>query len=108
TYTSAWAGLSLHTPGFTTAPYTWLEFAIRTSQSSLPDIRVALYDSGGRLIKQVDPRPYANEVGGGWHKVSIPLSVLGAANTTVTRVQLQEDSGRAQKTFYLDNIRFAP
>jgi hypothetical protein len=38
--------------------------------------------------------------------VAIPLTDLGATKTTITRIQLQENTGRNQPTRYLDNIGF--
>jgi len=106
TYTSGWAGLSLHTPGFSTAPYNRLEFVLRPAKSSLPNIQVSLYNTSGQIIRRVDPRPYAAYAGNGWYRISIPLSDLGGVNTTITRVQLQENTGSSQRTFYVDSLRF--
>lgn len=107
TFNKAWAGLSLHHSGFDTSPYTSLRFAIRPGGQSLSAISVSLSNSSGQPIKAVDPQGYATAAGNGWYTVSIPLTVLQAANTTITRVQLQEDTGQAQPTFYLDDLGFA-
>jgi hypothetical protein len=107
TFNAAWAGLLLHTSSdFDTSPYSALSFAIRPGGQLLSEIAVSLYDASGALINQVDPQPYAASAGDGWHRVTIPLADLGAANTIITRVQLQEDSGRAQPTFHLDDLGF--
>ena len=50
TYTGAWAGLALQSSGFNTSGYNRLRFAIRPG-GSLPDITVALHDSGGTRLR---------------------------------------------------------
>ncbi len=106
TYDAAWAGMSLYSPGFNTAPYTALEFSLRSSGAALPRLYVSLYNSSGQIIQQVDPSPYAAPAVDGWRRVSIPLSALGGAGTTVTRLQMQDNSGSPQPAFYLDAVRF--
>lgn len=106
TYNRAWAGLSLHHPGFDTTPYAALKFAIRPGGQPLTAISVALYDASDRPIQEVDPQGYASPAADGWYLVSIPLSVLQGERRTITRVQLQEDTGQSQPTFYLDELRF--
>jgi hypothetical protein len=106
-FAAPWAGLSLHNEGFNTSPYTHLRFYINAGGGPhLPVISVSLYDTSSRLIKQVNPQKYTAGGGNGWFLVSIPLEDLGGADTTITRVQLQEFAGRDQPTFYLDNLGF--
>ncbi len=106
TYTGAWGGLSLKHAGLNTAPYSYLEFYIYPSTLNLSNIRVSLYNSAGAVMTQVNPAAYATNATGGWRKVLIPLSALGGVNTTITRVQLQENTGATQPVYYLDNLRF--
>jgi len=108
TYTSGWAGLSLHTAALDTAPYSQLKFALHPNGESLPNIQVSLYDTADQAIKQVTLSAYASAAANGWYSISIPLADLGADKTTITRVQLQEASGKAQPTFHLDDLRFTP
>jgi len=106
TYESAWAGLSLHTSGFDTSGYSNLEFFLFPNGKPLPDIDVSLYDSSDDLIKQLTMQPYASSVDNGWYEVSIPLADLAGTNRTIERVQLQDRSGSAKPTFYLDDLTF--
>jgi hypothetical protein len=107
TYTSAWAGLSLYNASFNTGPYSYLEFAIHPNGRPLPNVGVSLYNTSGQIIRVVGLANYTIPAANGWSIVSIPLADLGAANTTITRLQMQEGSGSAQPTFFLDEIRFA-
>jgi hypothetical protein len=108
TYNRAWAGLSLRSAaGVATSEYSHLRFYINPAGSSVPDVNASLYSSGG-LIKQVDIRSYDSSNGNGWFTVSIPLADLGASNTRVYRVQLQDGSGRSQATFNIDSLSFVP
>ena len=106
TYSRAWAGLSLHTAGFATSGYGQLHFALRPNGTALPAVQVSLYDATGKLIRPVSLAAYAKADPSGWYVVDIPLTDLGAANMTITRVQLQEGSGTAQPTYYVDDMRF--
>jgi hypothetical protein len=58
------------------------------------------------MIKKVNPQNYATSVGNGWYLVSIPLSALEAANTTVNRLTIQDNTGSAQPTFHVDEVKF--
>jgi hypothetical protein len=69
-------------------------------------MRVALYDSGGSRLRNVDPAAYASAAGDGWYTVAIPLSALDGVDRTVTRVSFQEWTGSAQPSFHLDEVRF--
>jgi peptidoglycan/xylan/chitin deacetylase (PgdA/CDA1 family) len=42
----------------------------------------------------------------GWYRVDIPLTALEGANTTITQLHLQDTTGAAQPTFYVDNLGF--
>ena len=50
---------------------------------------------------------YMTNLSWGWYKVSIPLSALGGADTTITRVVIQENAGSAQPKFFIDNLVLA-
>ncbi len=104
TYTNGWAGLSFQRTNFDTTPYSHLRFAIRPS-GSLPRITATFHTPNNAEIRKIDIRPYASPLGAGWLLVNIPLTDLGAANTTVSRVSLQEGTGTGQPTFFIDDIR---
>jgi hypothetical protein len=103
-FTRAWAGLSLHTPSFSTSPYTHVEFLMHQGGSTPSGMAASLYNASGQLIQAVNITPHASPAGNGWHRVSIPLSALGGVNTTITRFQLQDTTGGSQSTFYVDDI----
>jgi hypothetical protein len=105
-YNAGWAGLSLQHADFNTSGYTHLRFAINMAGQPLSGLSVGLYDMSSVVIKQINPQSYASAASGGWHIVSIPLVDLGGANTTITRVQMQESTGGARPTFYIDDMGF--
>jgi hypothetical protein len=106
TYTGAWAGLSFHDDGFDTSGLSTLRFAIHTGGNPFPNVRLKVYDAGGGQIGNVDPRNYDRDAGDGWRLVSVPLADLGAADTTITRVTLQENSGSPPPAFNIDDYGF--
>jgi hypothetical protein len=107
THNAGWASLSLHLSGFNTSSYTHLRFGINMAGQALSGLLVSLYNTSGGLITQVNPQPYASNIGGGWFMVNIPLPALGGANTTVTRVEIQNATSSARPTFYVDDMGFA-
>ncbi|MBI4202207.1 MAG: hypothetical protein HY532_03720 [Chloroflexi bacterium] len=106
TYNAAWAGFLVHTSSFSTSPYSALEFAIRPNSKGLSAINVSLYNTSNKPIRVVNLKDYATPAANGWYLVSIPLSALGASNTTITGVQLQDNTGAAQPTYHLDQLQF--
>ena len=105
TYNSGWVGLSLHNAGFNTSTYTHLQFYIFPAGMSVPNVKAILYNSSGP-IKNVSIQTYSTSLGTGWYRITIPLADLGGANTTITRITLQEYSGSSQPTFYIDSLGF--
>ncbi len=106
TFNSGWAGLALQTSSFNTSAYSKLQFFVRPGAVPLSSIAVSLYNSSGTMLTQRTTQPYATSVGNGWYRVTIPLADLQGVNTTITRVQLQENGGSARPTFHLDNLGF--
>jgi peptidoglycan/xylan/chitin deacetylase (PgdA/CDA1 family) len=106
TYNAAWAGLSFYNPGLNTSPYTHLQFAMYLGGRPPSSVSVGLSNTSGAMIKPVNPASYVSSSSGGWTQISIPLWALGATNTTITRVTLQENTGGAQATLYIDNLVF--
>jgi hypothetical protein len=105
TFNAAWAGLSLQKAGVSTSPYVRLSFAIRPNGTTLPRMFAFFHSATGATLTKVDIRPFATPVGNGWLRVSIPLANLGAVATTISRVDLQEGTGAAQPTFFVDDLR---
>ncbi len=106
THTGAWGGLSLHHAGLDTTPYSHLEFYINPQSLNLSNIRVALYNSAGVAMTEINPTSYATDRGGGWRNVLIPLAALNGVNKIITRVQLQEATGASQPIYYVDELGF--
>ncbi|MBM3926001.1 MAG: hypothetical protein FJ320_08455 [SAR202 cluster bacterium] len=106
TYNSAWAGLSLRSGGLDTSSSSHLHFAIAIGGQPLSRVVVTLYGLGDDVLGSVDPTDYATGGANDWFSVSIPLGDLGADNATVTRVNIQDNTGGAQPTFYVDELGF--
>jgi len=106
----AWGALSLWHPAFSAGQYHWLEFYVRGSSSSQPDL-VAFFDAedGTRL----SPVPVNDcrhiEAGtidsGTWKRVRIPLSDLNVPGLDLTRLSIQNRSGEHAALFWIDDIR---
>jgi hypothetical protein len=106
TYNNAWAGLSFHSSGLNTSSLSHLHFAIAMGGRPLSNISVTLYGSADNPLTTLDPTDYATGGAHDWFTVSIPLSDLGAANSTVSRVAIQDNTGTTQPTFYVDELGF--
>lgn len=106
TFNSAWAGFSLHHPGFDTSNYSTLDFMIHPTDTSILNAEVSLYNSSDKFIKGVNLQSYAGYMVDGWYQVSIPLADLNGTNRTITRVQIQSNTNTRQSLFHIDNIQF--
>src|SRR5581483_9755978 len=97
---SGWDGLYLGHPGITTAGFTKLSFFIHGGSTGGEKVQVYAYRNGetgsthGAAFNL--PAPAANA----WAQVQIPLSSLGAANTTITGLVWQATVGTPQPTLY--------
>jgi hypothetical protein len=104
---SGWDGLYLNHPGVATAGFTKLSFFIHGGSAGGQKLQVYAYRNGetgsthGPAFNV--PAPAANA----WAQVQIPLSSLGAANTTITGLVWQAALGTAQPTLYIDDIALA-
>jgi hypothetical protein len=105
TYQGGYSGLSLQRANTSTSPYTHLSFAIRPGTATIPRILASFNSPTGAELTKVDIRPFASVLGNGWSQVSIPLTAMGAAATTVSRLNIQEGTGAAQPLFHLDDLR---
>lgn len=103
---SAWAGLYLHkNGGINTTGYAHLKFSMQSSGSG-DIISVMAYGSNdGPLGGQVMLQNYGgNPVVGGYKTYDIPLADLGAKNVVMNGFHIQEQTGGARSTLYLDDI----
>ncbi|MFL5385618.1 MAG: glycoside hydrolase family 18 protein [Longimicrobiaceae bacterium] len=111
TFTAAWGGLYLHY-GAGVNPYgrSKLELWIHGGTSGGQQMTVTLGGPGGWLT-EVNLNTYnacGTVTANTWCKVTIPFSALGVGTGLVTELQVQDSSGGARATFYLDDIRFIP
>ncbi|MCS6800890.1 MAG: Ig-like domain-containing protein, partial [Dehalococcoidia bacterium] len=105
---AGYAGLSLHRSSpVDVSRATHLRFAVRAGARD-QHFRVGLLDGAGNQLPRM---PNLVDFGGdpipdGWRLYQIPLTAFGAPVQQVTRVFLQEISGRAQTAVYVDEIAF--
>jgi len=107
---SPWGALSFWHPPFASQPYYWLEFSVRGSSGSQPLLWAYFYDRNGSLLQRVpvNDKRYL-EAGtietGKWKFISIPLRDLAASRKALSRVSLQDRSGRGTAEFWIDDLR---
>ncbi|MBC8077838.1 MAG: hypothetical protein H7Y32_17310, partial [Chloroflexales bacterium] len=93
--------------GFSTAGYTQLRFWINGGSSGGQRLQVYATRVGDTpdhfLIKQLIDLPGANT----WREVQLPLADVEADNRTIKCLVLQDATGSAQPTFFLDDIRLS-
>ena len=105
-----WGAVSFGHPPFPSYSYYFLEFAIRCSEESEPQLWAYFSDREGRpLVRaQVNDNRYIEAGGiqaGRWTYVCIPLADLGAARRFLSRFSLQDRSGSGTSTFWVDDLR---
>jgi len=96
----AWAAFYAHSNPIDTSAYTSLRFWINGGAT------------GGQLLQVVGSRNGSGQAGyalsaltSGWQQITIPLASLGVANATdFDGFTIQDRSGTAQATFYVDDI----
>ena len=94
---------------FDTRGYAYLTFSLKPTQ---PDQVMQIYflQVGDKPVgKMIDPFKYgpAPEVGK-WTTYRIPLDDFGVTGLHVYKFGMQDETGKAQNTFYLDDIGFLP
>ena len=97
----AWQGLFLHHSPFDTTPYNSLTFWVHGGQSGGQRLQVQALLSG-RPQQAVWLPPLAANT---WQQITIPLESLGVAGAyDMDGFWIQDRSGTAQPTFYVDDI----
>lgn len=92
TANQGWAGLYLHSTGFDTTPFAYLQFAVLSTKSN-QNISVALYDSDSHPIKDFLPLSNYKALSvGTWTLYQIPLSDLGATSRQISGIVFQNSS----------------
>jgi alpha-N-arabinofuranosidase len=112
TYTGAWQGFYLNSPtSFSPQYFSSLTFSINGGTTANRTISVALIVNGSPTAGQ----NLNNFISGGhvaagkWEPVTIPLSAFQLKPTDqISGFWLQESSGAAQPSFYLDALTWAP
>ncbi len=108
TINSAGGSLDIHnnSGSVDSTPYSVLNFAIKASGGSIPNVGVALMNtSDSPLASWLNIAPYASGAdSNGYRTYSIPLSRLGASNASIYGFALQDQSGSAQPTMYVDAV----
>jgi hypothetical protein len=94
---------------FDTKPYAYFTFSIKPT---LPDQALQIY------FMQVGDKPVGNVVNpfkygpapevGKWTAYRIPLEDLGVDHIHVYKFAIQDQTGRGENTFYLDDVGFLP
>ena len=108
TFTTAWDGLSVHSDSpVDTTPYDLLSFWINGGAAGGQKLWAFVEYPGGGSSSPVDVGPYIK--GGAirvntWSLVRVPLSVLGAGATQISRVDLFNNTSGTQPTMYLDDL----
>ncbi len=102
TITAAWGAFSLWHGNFDSSPYSDITFWIHGGTSGGQQLRI-YGELNGAGQPSVDlPLPVAET----WQQVTVSLASLGIANKPdFSRFSIQDRSGSAKPTFYLDDIR---
>jgi len=106
TYTSGWGGLSLRAPFVLANPsatYGNLTFWVHGG-GAVRNLRVYTHpDDSITTSAMVNFVTTANT----WTQITVPLSALGNP-AFISRITIQDRSGSAQSTFYIDQIQLQP
>lgn len=103
-----WGAFSLHHPGLDTTPYQWLEFYVHTGKNT--QLLVSFSDASDRELPRriALPDPKYTEDGkpsaGRWQRVRIPIAEMAARNTTITRLNIKNNSDQHPPVFFIDEI----
>ena len=106
-----WGALSLHHRGIDTSPYRWLEFYLNVGDNTQRQLAVYFNDeSDTEMSPKIElVNPLLIEGGkllpNQWQRIRIPLTDMGASQTTIVRVNIKDNTGSGQKDFYVDGIR---
>ncbi len=102
-----WAALSFATDAFDTGGYNSLQFLVYPTGGPIPSLTTTVYGQDGNPIGEVAATDYMTPVGSGWLLVSIPLADLGAKDTTITRISIQDRTGKTQMPFNVAGVQFS-
>ena len=102
----AWQPYALNF-SFNSAPYTNLVFSLKPTRSGqlwqLYFMKVGDVPTGKVLnISNYGPAPVA----GKWATYTIPLADVGVLGTSIYKFAIQDETGSASNTWYVDNVYF--
>jgi len=105
-----WGAVSISHPAFASYSYHFLEFYVRDSGGTEPQLWVYFYDRDGNpLLRTPVNDPSYIEGGtieaGSWKHVLIPLAEMGAGRKRLSRFSLQDRSGQGTSSFWVDDLR---
>lgn len=105
-----WGALSLWHPAFGSAQYHWLEFYVRGSSSSQPNLSIFFDAKDSTKLVHVPVNDCRHIAGGTidagvWKRVLIPLSYLNAPALSLVRLNIQDKSGQGSTLFWIDDLR---
>ena len=107
TITNGWVGIQIWHPDMDSTPYTNISFWADGGSSGGQKLQViGLLDAGGSQNQwQSATYQLANLPTNSWRQFNVPLSALGvASHANFTGFVIQDYSGSAEPTFYLDDI----
>ncbi|HZT95548.1 MAG TPA: glycoside hydrolase family 44 protein, partial [Chloroflexota bacterium] len=108
TFDNPWDGLSMHSDNpVETTPYDQVQFWINGGSAGGQRLWLYAEVNGSALSSPVDITPYIEGhaiVSEAWRLVDVPLSVLGATDTSIDRLDFFNDTGASQPTMRLDDL----
>ena len=108
TFDQAWDGLSVHSDSpVDTTPYDLVRFWINGGTSGTQRLWLYVDYPGGGSSTPVNIAPYIADgsiPAHSWALVQVPLSVLGAQATQISRLDFFNDTSGTQPTMYLDDL----
>ncbi len=104
TANNPWAALYLHTDiAVDTTPFTYLSFIAKATQVS-QQYQVIMYDANNQPVKSLPLSNFGPIPTDSFKTYNILLSDLGANNSQIKGIAIQESKGQLQPTLNIDNI----
>jgi hypothetical protein len=100
TPTGEWAAITFEKSGFNTAGYDKITFWVHGGTAGGQLLSVDAYRNGEWLGDLLLPPLVAGQ----WNEVSVPLSAINAANTTIDLFDIKHYSAASGPTFYVDDV----
>jgi len=101
-----WGAVSLHYSNMNTAPYTHVQLAVLGSPSIGDNLYVGFSGPSGQI--EGDGLPVSRytdcTLPRSWTLVNVPLSDLGASNTTINAINLKNEQSTGPAQYWLDAI----